>query len=53
MHIIPNVRQRKYAETHDNPDRGKASEMFGGVAYHMRGMMCGAFGAEEARRRQP
>ena len=37
MHIIPNVRQRKYAETRDKPDRGKAAEMFGGVAYHMRG----------------
>ena len=52
MGMIPNIKQRKDAKNRDKPNRRKAAEMFDGVVYHLRGMMHGAFWAEETRRHQ-
>ena len=52
MGFIPNIRQRKDAVNRGKPGRKKAARLFGQDEYRKRGMIEGAFGAEEAKRHQ-
>ena len=52
MGMIPNIKQRKDAVNRGKPSRSMAARLFDQDEYRKRGMIEGAFGAEETKRHQ-